>query len=73
MVKQIGAAKFKEQCLKLIDNLTADGIVITKRGKPVARVLPVHVTSSQLIGTMADKIRITGDLIGTGRRWDAES
>ena len=39
-MKRIGAAKFKEQCLALLDQLDAEGLVITKRGKPVARVLP---------------------------------
>ena len=41
-MKSIGAAKFKEQCLALLDQLDADGLVITKRGKPVARVIPIE-------------------------------
>ncbi len=36
----IDAAKFKEQCLALLDDLGEDGLVITKRGRPVARLLP---------------------------------
>jgi len=39
-MKTIGAAKFKEQCLALLDKLSPEGIVVTKHGKPVARVLP---------------------------------
>ena len=39
-MKKIGAAKFKEQCLALFDKLTPDGLIITKHGKPVARVIP---------------------------------
>ena len=39
-MKLIGAAKFKKQCLALLDQLDADGFIITKRGKPVARVVP---------------------------------
>src|SRR5437870_11522567 len=34
-MKTIGAAKFKEQCLALLDRIDPEGIVITKRGKPV--------------------------------------
>ncbi len=34
-MKTIGAAKFKEQCLALLDRLDADGLVVTKHGKPV--------------------------------------
>ena len=40
MMKRIGAAKFKEQCLALLDQLAADGLIVTKHGRPVARVLP---------------------------------
>ena len=38
MTKYVGAAEFKAKCLKLIDQMQADGesITITKRGKPVA-------------------------------------
>ena len=39
-MKRIGAAKFKEQCLALLDQLDADGLIVTKHGRPVARVLP---------------------------------
>ena len=39
-MKEIGAAKFKHQYLALLDRLDADGLIVTKHGKPVARVLP---------------------------------
>ena len=39
-MNEIGAAKFKEQCLALLDQLDADGLIVTKHGKPVARVIP---------------------------------
>jgi antitoxin (DNA-binding transcriptional repressor) of toxin-antitoxin stability system len=37
-MKQIGAAKFKEHCLAILDEIDDEGIVITKRGKPVAKL-----------------------------------
>lgn len=37
----MNASKFKEQCLFPIDHLDAAGIVITKHGKPVAKVIPI--------------------------------
>ena len=40
-MRRISASEFKEQCLSLLDDLSAEGIVITKRGKPVARVIPI--------------------------------
>ena len=39
-MKTIGATEFKEQCLALLDQLDAEGLVVTKHGKPVARVIP---------------------------------
>ena len=45
-MKEIGAAKFKEQCLALLDQLDADGLIITKHGKPVARVIPYDTQGS---------------------------
>jgi prevent-host-death family protein len=71
--EEIGAAKFKEQCLSLLDNLGPDGIVITKHGKPVARLLPIATEWSEEIGAFADRIKIKGDILSTGARWDAES
>ena len=68
----IGAARFKEQCLALLDRLGPDGLVITKRGKPVARVLPYDQDSASLIGSLRDKVEIKGDIMSTGIRWDAE-
>ncbi|MEE8585340.1 MAG: type II toxin-antitoxin system prevent-host-death family antitoxin [Acidobacteriota bacterium] len=72
-MKSIGAAKFKEQCLALIDRLDPEGLVITKHGKPVAKVIPIGSDSADLIGSLKDKIRIRGNVSSTGIRWDAES
>jgi prevent-host-death family protein len=71
-MKQVSAAKFKEQCLALIDQVDQDGIVITKRGKPVAKLIPVGADSANLIGSLKGKIKIKGDILSTGVRWDAE-
>lgn len=70
-MKEIGAAKFKEQCLALLDNLDADGLIVTKRGKPVARVIPYEANDGDLIGSLRGKIKIKGDIFTTGLRWDA--
>ena len=72
MPKTIGAARFKEQCLALIDSLDQDGIVITKHGRPVARVLPIRSESTELIGSLAGRLTIKGDILSTGQGWDAE-
>ncbi len=72
-MRQIPAAKFKEQCLALLEQVDPDGIVITKRGKPVAKLIPIGADSASLIGSLRGKVRIKGDILSTGLRWDAES
>jgi prevent-host-death family protein len=72
-VEPLNASKFKEQCLSLLDHLDPEGIVITKHGKPVARVVPIASDCAELIGCMKGKLKITGDVFSTGIRWDAES
>jgi prevent-host-death family protein len=72
-MEQINASKFKEQCLALLDNLDPEGIVITKHGKPVARLIPASSDCADLIGSMKGKIRIHGGILSTGLNWDAES
>lgn len=71
-MKRIGVAKFKEQCLALLEQLDAEGLVVTKRGKPVARVLPYESGDSNLIGSLKHKLRVKGDIFTTGLRWDAD-
>jgi prevent-host-death family protein len=72
-MKTIPAAKFKEQCLAILDSVEPDGVVITKRGRPVAKLIPIGAGSADLIGSLAGRIRIAGDLLSTGLSWDAES
>jgi prevent-host-death family protein len=71
--KTIGAAQFKEQCLALLDDVGPEGIIVTKHGKPVAKLVPIEADSTALIGSLKTKIRIQGDVLGTGVQWDAES
>ena len=72
-MKTMGAAKFKEQCLALLDRLDTDDLVITKRGKPVARVVPYDSQDADLIGSLRHKIEVKGDIFTTGIRWGADA
>jgi prevent-host-death family protein len=72
-MKTIGAAKFKEQCLALLDSVDPEGIVITKHGKPVARLLPIESDSAGLLGALQGVLTIKGDITSTGAAWDAQS
>lgn len=72
-MRTIAAAKFKQRCLALLDSVGPEGIVITKHGRPVARLVPFQSGHADLIGCMAGKIEVHGDLMSTGEVWDAES
>jgi prevent-host-death family protein len=72
-MKKISATKFKEQCLAIFDRLQGDGVVVTKHGKPVARVLPIEKTNGDLIGKLKDKIEVKGEIFSTGIKWNAQS
>ncbi len=72
-MKTIGAAKFKEQCLSLLEKVGQEGIIITKHGKPIAKLVPIACQSEELIGKLKDKLKISGDIFSTGVDWHAES
>jgi prevent-host-death family protein len=69
----MAAAKFKQQCLSLLDSVDPEGIVITKHGRPVARLVPFQQLTADLIGSLKDKLRIKRDIMTTGLVWHAES
>lgn len=71
-MKTIGAAKFKEQCLSLLDQLTPEGLIITKHGKPVAKVIPYPREPRDLIGSLKGRIKIHGDILSTGMKWNVD-
>lgn len=73
MERRIGAAKFKEQCLALLEEIGPEGIVITKHNKPIARLTPIRRDARNLIGSLKGKIRIQGDITTTSLAWHAES
>jgi hypothetical protein len=73
MPKKIAATKFKEQCLALLEKLPEEGLVITKHGRMLARVLPYREGNAELIGSLAEKIVIDGDLLSTGVAWEADA
>ena len=72
-MKSVPAAKFKERCLSLLDRVDPEGIVITKHGKPVAKLIPIHTDAAKLIGSFKGKIKIKGKILSTGVKWHAES
>ena len=73
--EQIAAGEFKAKCLELMDKVheTHTSIVITKRGIPVARLVPVEEEPVTLFGAQRDSITVKGHIIAPiGEAWDAD-
>ena len=41
-MKDLSVTEFRRRCLSLLEDVPAEGLLVTKRGRPVARVMPVH-------------------------------
>ncbi len=77
MARHIAVSEFKAHCLRLLDDVAKRRleIVLTKRGRPIARVGPIGR------GELPDAVgRLRGTLIGgeslsdfaTGAKWEAD-
>jgi antitoxin (DNA-binding transcriptional repressor) of toxin-antitoxin stability system len=68
-MKSITAAEFRRRCPALLEDLPAEGLVITKRGRAVAHILPVRADHSSLIGSIPDLVvNPDDDLFSTGEK-----
>jgi prevent-host-death family protein len=75
-MKTIPAGEFKARCLKLMDRVreTREPLLITKRGVPVAKLVPVANSPRGILGCMAGTIEIVGDIVSpltSPEDWDA--
>jgi len=64
--KTIPAGMFKARCLAIMDEVQAkrEAVVITKRGKPVAKLVPVGKDDKdEIFGFFKGKIKVTGDIV----------
>jgi prevent-host-death family protein len=63
-LKQMRASVFKARCLTVMNDVQATGepVIVTKRGKPVVKVVPVESEQNDLFGFMAGKFKIVGDI-----------
>jgi prevent-host-death family protein len=71
---QISAAEFKATCLDLMDEVerTGTSVVVTKRGRAVARLAPVRVPIRSAFGLMKGRIVIRGNIVDPiDVTWDA--
>lgn len=73
--RTIKASEFKARCLQLMDEVAQSGeeIVITKRGRPVSRLVPCRQQAKRLFGADRDIIDIRGDIVAPrDAEWEAE-
>jgi len=73
---EISAAEFKARCLGIMDEVLEKGrsFTITKRGRPVARLVPVVEDATGFVGCARGMVSWAVDLTApTGERWDAEN
>jgi antitoxin (DNA-binding transcriptional repressor) of toxin-antitoxin stability system len=64
-MKKMAAGVFKANCLAVMDEVQSKRItvVITKRGKPVAKLVPINTDKDDIFGFLAGKGKITGDIV----------
>lgn len=74
--RTIKASEFKATCLRLMDDVAKSGdeIVITKNGRPTARLIPYRKSFRDWFGADRGNIEIVGDIISpVDVEWEAES
>lgn len=75
-MKTIAAGAFKATCLAVMDEVQRkrESVVITKNGKPVAKLVPIAEEPDPIFGFMRGKIAIVGDVVSPSvplEDWDA--
>lgn len=63
-MKTIAAAKFKAQCLRIMDEVhdRRVSVLITKKGRPVAKLVPADAVPKNIFGALRGVIEIVGDI-----------
>lgn len=72
--REISAGEFKARCLALMDEVQSGGgeYVITKRGEPVAKLVPIRAESRRLLGSMSGTVKTLGDIVAPlDETWEA--
>jgi prevent-host-death family protein len=75
MSDKIPAGEFKAKCLKVLDEVQRQRkqFVITKRGKPVAMLVPLNERRESIIGSMKGTMEILGDIVAPiDVKWNAD-
>lgn len=72
---EVPATEFKARCLAMLGAVhdgRATEIVVTKHGKPFAKLVPIEDCTEKFCGFAKHKIAVLGDVFSTGESWDAQ-
>ena len=71
----VGASEFKAKCLRILDEVAEHGrtLVITKHGRPVAKVTPMQERRKPMMGRWKGIVQIKGDIVNFNVADDWES
>ncbi len=63
-MKTIPAGEFKAHCLRIMDEVRKrrQSVVITKKGVPVAKLVPVERAERDIVGCLEGVMEIVGDV-----------
>ncbi|HEV8584454.1 MAG TPA: type II toxin-antitoxin system Phd/YefM family antitoxin [Methylomirabilota bacterium] len=75
-MKKMPAGEFKARCLRVMEDVKKyrTPVVITKKGRPVAKLVPVDEPVKDIFGCMADTVKVVGDVespVFPARAWKA--
>jgi prevent-host-death family protein len=64
-MKTIAAGEFKARCLRVMEEVRTrrSTVLITKRGKPLAKLVPPDEKTPDVFGSLAGKVEILGDIV----------
>jgi len=63
-MKKMPAGEFKARCLAVMESVqkTKEAVLITKRGRPVAKLVPADETPREFLGRLEGIVKIVGDI-----------
>ena len=72
--KFITTSELRARCAQVIDAVArGSGVTVTRRGRPVARIVPLEAERPKLFGCLAGIITIQGDIVGpAATTWEAD-
>ena len=63
-MRTMGASEFKARCLRVMEEVRTrrESVLITKKGRPVARIVPAEKPREDIFGCLKGIVQITGDI-----------